>query len=88
MSKLFTVIALSSLLFHSCAQSPSREIKKEIKQPFTRFRFQLTDYLANNKDLYNEAIQDWDKYKQQMSDKIKEFEEQEHKKKPSHENQK
>jgi beta-N-acetylhexosaminidase len=55
MSKLFTVIALSSLLFQSCAQSPSREIKKEIKQPFTRFRFQLTDYLANNKDLYNEV---------------------------------
>ena len=55
MTKLFTVIALSSLLFQSCAQSPSKEIKKEVKQPVTKISFQLTDYLADNKDLDKEV---------------------------------
>jgi beta-N-acetylhexosaminidase len=55
MTKLFTVIALSSLLFQSCAQSPSKEIKKEVKQPVTKISFQLTDYLSDNKDLDKEV---------------------------------
>lgn len=55
MTKLFAVIALSSLLFQGCAQSPSKEIKKGDKQPITTISFQLTDYLANNKDLDNEV---------------------------------
>lgn len=55
MTKLFTAIALSSLLFQSCAQSPSKEAKKEIKQPVTKISFQLSDYLADNKDLDKEV---------------------------------
>ena len=55
MTKLFTAIALSTLLFQSCAQSPSKEIKKELKQPVTKISFQLADYLADNKDLDKEV---------------------------------
>jgi len=55
MTKLFTAIALSSLLFQSCAQSPTKEVKKEIKQPVTKISFQLADYLADNKDLDKEV---------------------------------
>ena len=55
MTKLFTAIALSTLLFQSCAQSPSKEVKKEIKQPVTKISFQLADYLADNKDLDKEV---------------------------------
>lgn len=55
MTKLFTAIALSTLLFQSCAQSPSKEIKKELKQPVTKISFQLADYLADNKVLDKEV---------------------------------
>jgi beta-N-acetylhexosaminidase len=55
MTKLFTAIALSSLLFQSCAQSPAKETKKVISQPVTKIEFKLTDYLADNKDLDKEV---------------------------------
>lgn len=55
MTKLFTAIALSSLLFQSCAQSPAKETKKVITQPVTKIEFKLTDYLADNKDLDKEV---------------------------------
>ncbi len=55
MTKLFTAIALSSLLFQSCAQSPAKETKKVTAQPVTKIDFKLTDYLANNKDLDKEV---------------------------------
>jgi beta-N-acetylhexosaminidase len=55
MTKLFTAIALSSLLFQSCAQSPAKEKKKVISQPVTKIDFKLTDYLADNKDLDKEV---------------------------------
>jgi len=55
MTKLFTAISLSFLLFQSCAQSPSKEIKKEIKQPVTRIDFKLSDYLTDNKNLDKEV---------------------------------
>jgi len=55
MTKLFTAIALSSLLFQSCAQSPAKETKKVISQPVTKIDFKLTDYLADNKDLDKEV---------------------------------
>jgi len=55
MTKLFTAITLSSLLFQSCAQSPAKETKKVISQPVTKIDFKLTDYLADNKDLDKEV---------------------------------
>ena len=55
MTKLFTAIALSSLLFQSCAQSPAKETKKVISQPVTKIDFKLTDYLDDNKDLDKEV---------------------------------
>jgi beta-N-acetylhexosaminidase len=55
MTKLFTAIALSSLLFQSCAQSPTKEAKKEIKQPETKIAFKMSDFLADNKDLDKEV---------------------------------
>ena len=55
MTKLFTAIALSSLLFQSCAQSPAKETKKVISQPVTKIDFKLNDYLDDNKDLDKEV---------------------------------
>ncbi len=55
MTKLFTAIALSSLLFQSCAQVPTKEAKKEIKQPETKIAFKMSDFLADNKDLDKEV---------------------------------
>jgi beta-N-acetylhexosaminidase len=55
MTKLFSAIVLSSLLFQSCAQSPTKEVKKVISQPVTKIDFKMTDYLTDNKDLEKEV---------------------------------
>jgi beta-N-acetylhexosaminidase len=55
MTKLFSAIVLSSLLFQSCAQSPSKEVKKVISQPVTKIDFNMSDYLTDNKDLEKEV---------------------------------
>ena len=55
MFKLIAVVVLSSFLFQSCAQSPSKEVKKEIKQPVSKINFTLTDFLTENKELDKEV---------------------------------
>jgi beta-N-acetylhexosaminidase len=55
MTKLFSAIVLSSLLFQSCAQSPTKEVKKVISQPVTKIDFNMSDYLTDNKDLEKEV---------------------------------
>jgi len=55
MFKLIAVVVLSSFLFQSCAQSPTKEAKKEIKQPVSKINFTLTDFLTENKELDKEV---------------------------------
>jgi len=55
MFKLIAVVVLSSFLFQSCAQSPTKEAKKEIKQPVSKINFTLTDFLTENKELEKEV---------------------------------
>jgi beta-N-acetylhexosaminidase len=55
MFKLIAVVVLSSFLFQSCAQSPTKEVKKEIKQPVSKINFTLTDFLTENKELEKEV---------------------------------
>jgi len=55
MFKLIAVVVLSSFLFQSCAQSPTKEVKKEIKQPVSKINFTLTDFLTENKELDKEV---------------------------------
>jgi len=55
MFKIIAVVVLSSFLFQSCAQSPSKEVKKEIKQPVSKINFTLTDFLTENKELDKEV---------------------------------
>ncbi len=55
MFKLISVVVLSSMLFHSCAQSPTKEVKKVIKQPISKINFALSDFLTENKELDKEV---------------------------------
>ncbi len=55
MFKLISVVVLSSMLFQSCAQSPTKELKKEIKQPVSKINFTLSDFLTENKELDKEV---------------------------------
>lgn len=55
MFKLISVVVLSSMLFQSCAQSPTKEVKKVIKQPISKINFALSDFLTENKELDKEV---------------------------------
>ena len=55
MFKLISVVVISSMLFQSCAQSPTKEVKKEIKQPISKISFTLSDFLTENKELDKEV---------------------------------